>query len=787
MADTNTNGQFMGGNALQTEAAPVMPTPPGYAIPPMYPSYPVQIQGTGGYPSPGAGLISGLQAGQQLVINAQRQRIMNQWWQQQQNAETAKQIQTENLARRAQGQPPLAMPGQPGYTPDELTGAHPGIVDSVVQGAQNLVGRLFGSPTTTSPGAGPSQPQAIPSPPQSQVPQNGPNGQGSPAAMQQGGPVPSTASPASRFSGVNDSHQALPGVSGYDQGGVVSTAQDGGTGTPAVLPPAALPMPAAPIQGAGGYPSSGAGLVSGMQAGQQIAGGAVDTAHLNAQYANTQTAQQAMTDTIEGMAQKLDAAALDDNGIPKGTYGIAPPPPGTPAAGAAPTPPVPSGTPPESAAAMKAATAAAADPNAQAGVPQQSPSQSGKPHSLTPDFWDGVNNDAVQAAALAARAGQDPNQVYHSLIAMRNTFFQGEVLKNLSAANVALMNGDQKSAEKAIKNVYYYFPDGNELQTHRGPNGELQYQDPIHPTGADGKPNYVDVTAQHLQILGQAALDPMQVATTLQQYRMLPFNMSLAQLKAQGAYATGAGRQAWGQAALVKSQSDAGRVASQNYRDLSAADLDRARAASSGYALRLIQGMRLDPTAAKAANDAASAVDNLALGPSQQVPVTDAQGNPSLSPAAGHVVHDTNRADPSLSHASAQDIAQVKAWAAGLVAANPRGMTPQSAASVAAQAYRQAKTTHKGSNGKATPDVMIDSQRGAIHIWNAKARQWVNYPLTQGTALPMGSVPAGIFTMAAGGTGSAPSAAIPPQSSGGADFSNPPTWMNNDDASDSAP
>lgn len=444
-----------------------------------------------------------------------------------------------------------------------------------------------------------------------------------------------------------------------------------------------------------------------------------------------------------GMARRASAWNAHANEARHGTRGV---PTGTQGVPVPPTPQVPPGTPPES---VAAAQAAASDPNARRGVPQQSPSQSGKPHSLTPEWWDNVNNSIAQASAAAARAGQDPAQVSQSLTAMRNSFFQGEVLKNLSAANVALMNRDQAAVEKAIRNVYYYFPDGRDLQVHRGPKGELQYQDAINPTKADGSPNYVDVMAQHLQILGQAALDPMQVANTLQQYRMLPQHAACAD--------EGSGRARYGPrmggVGAGCARSFPGGCAACCFAELPR-PVRRGPRPRQGGEQRIraapdsCQAMRLDPTAAKAANDAAQQVDTLALGPPRQVPDTDSAGDPNLSVAAGKVIHDTSRADPALSRASAQDIAQVKAWAAGLVAGNPRGMTPQDAAATAAEAYRRSKATHPGPDGKPVNDVQIDRQRGMLHVWDKRYKGWRNYPLAQGTALPMGSVPPGLFSLA---------------------------------------
>lgn len=823
------DGRFMGGDV---NALPVQyPQLGNYGVPP--PGYPVQIQGTGGMPSKGAGLISGIQAGQNIAGNA----IAAHRGTQQYNAQQA--------ARKASADATGAATAAPGAAPP---GVNPEVHQTLVQGAitglKNLFGMGAGGPPATSPGGAT---QAIPSPPQSQVPQNGPNGQGSPAAMQEGGPVtpdfmsvPPMGHPAGS---VGTSHQAIPGISGYEDGGPV---QD-------------TPQPVGPIQGTGGMPSPGAGLVSGMGAGQQIAANAINAHRGTVQYNADQNARQAsaaatsmsLQQHVESIAHDLHSHALNDDGQPNHSAGLpgpaaggnnpldtpaqlaaadklpGGPPPSNPAADNAPAiPPQPGAAPPQQAAASpppgttppagappqqnpQAAMAAAAkqapeaaasvsavaqaaqDPNAKAGIPQQSPDESNKPHSLTPDYWDNINDKISKAAQAAAMAGQDPNQVFHSLTAMRNSFFQGQVLKNLSAANMALQTGDMQSVEKAMKNVYYYFPDGKDLSLHHSDDGTLQYQDPINPfvdkdgkpTQQDtGKPNFVNVDAQHIQLLGQAALDPMTVANTLQNYRMIPFNMRMKEMEEQSKMLTAQGRSDWGQAAVGKANADLQRVPYQNLKDLDAAYLDRAKAQSSAYALKLIQAQKLDPAAQRAVQQTNQLVDNMVLGPPTQAPLEDKDGNPSLSPSAGRVVHDPARVPKEYQNINAVDLATVHAWASGLVAANPQGMTPQDAASVAGEAYRRGKATHKGPDGKDQSDVMVDRQQNLLHVWDNATKQWRNYPMASGSAMPLGSVDPSLLNMASGGASS--QGAIPPQASN--DSSNPPSWVTNDDADSSA-
>ena len=449
-------------------------------------------------------------------------------------------------------------------------------------------------------------------------------------------------------------------------------------------------------------------------------------------------AQQATAGLMESFAQHLNDGALDDKGVPNGQQGI----PSNPA---------------------QVLQSVANNPAAAKGIPEDGPSGS-QPHSLTPDYWDRSDQLIAKAAQSAALAGHDPNQVSQSLEAMRTSFIQSHFLRNLASANVASMSNtpeSQAALEQSLHNAYYYLPDGKNLKLSRGDDGKLQYQDPFHPTGADGKPNMVPVTPEHIQLLGQAALNPMNFAAALQQYRMAPINAQIAQqeanaktLTATGEYKRGAGIEAGGQARL-------GEVASTNVKNLSQAQLDQAKAQSSQWALKFLNGMKLDPTAERAVLATTQLTDSMFLGPPKQVPDVDGQGSPNMSPAAGKVIHDSSRVPKEFQNASAPDLAQVKGWAAGLVAANPRAMTPQQAVSIAGHAYSQAKATHPGPDGKPVHDVMVDQTTHTMHVWDTQSKRWNNFPMADGTATPLGSVPSSIFQMASGGLGGA----IPPQGS----------------------
>jgi hypothetical protein len=430
--------------------------------------------------------------------------------------------------------------------------------------------------------------------------------------------------------------------------------------------------------------------------------------------------------------------------------GAAPPaaPPGGAPAGPPPNPDAAPGTngeskTPQDQASQTALTTAAQKTQAAGGAPEQSPMESGKvAHSLTPEWFAENDRLMMKAVQAAQMAGHNPKEVLETLIATRNGFLQTGMLRNLSAASIAAQNGDQDALEKAMRNVYYYFPDGKDLTIKRQ-GGQVMYQDPFQPqrakVTADGKPimgkdghheqepNFVPITAQHLQVLGQAMLDPMKVGTIINETLSSRSKIALETAEAEAKKTTAHGEEMKGAGYLARGQADLAKVASTNVKSLAEAQLAQAKAVTSGWALRNLQrNQRLDPTVLKGAQAAAGGMDDLFLGRKTSVPTTDPEGNPSLSPAAGKVVHDPKSVQKAFVDATPSDIAYSKGLAAGIYAANARGgMQPAQATDLAAQFHIRRNSSHPSAvnKGKQDPDVWVHAD-GRAGIWNPSTKKY---------------------------------------------------------------
>lgn len=669
-------------SGLQTDAAPAMPAPDSD-----YPYMPVStytpIQGTGGYPSPGAGLISGLEAGMNVTSAFQANRRRAQSYNLDQLANTSKMIDTLNIARQKQGLAPLANIGDPGFNSNELT---PYLSQSVTPNP--LMSGIKAAGSSIS---------------------NGAQKLASALGFQRGGPVPVNRPSPLPFlapeepNGVGVSHQAEPGISGYAAGGPVG-------------PPAMSATPA----GAAMPDATGVGPVVPSAIPPQVAAAPGGTAAQPA---------PSLADLTNAYAIALHHSALNDDGVPNHIA-------------ASSQPGIPSGA------------------GGSAGAQYPAPGQA---HSLTTDFWDATDHDAMMASAFAARAGQDPNQMYHALTAMRNSFYQGQVLKQLSAAQLALQNGDQQSVTKALQGLYYYMPDGRDMTLRRNAQGQIEYQDPIQPyLDKDGKPttglpgsnqgvkeNFVPVTAQHLQLLGQAALDPMAVSGMQLRMRMIPFEMKQAELQTQakvltgqGTFLRGQGISAEGAANAQKAQAEAARVASENYLDLSLADRARAQAVSQRLVGSMLSGARLNPQLQANVASTLKLLDGALTGTPQATDPNNLAG--------GKVVPNANTVPPGLRNISRTDRAQLQATASSLAAT---GMAPAQAMNIALQSYLLRNQTHpaqfdkseyaRRNKGGPIPNVIPDASTGKLHIWDSSVHAWRDYAM-----LPQGA------SMLAGGSGS---------------------------------
>ena len=491
---------------------------------------------------------------------------------------------------------------------------------------------------------------------------------------------------------------------------------------------------------------------------------------------------------VEDVFHHIHSGNLDDNGVPNGqqtpagiptagaapgTTGAAPagappgspvptappgpgavPPGAAPAAAAAPPPaagaapaaaaPAPGGAPAAGAAPVQqAATAdavktAAADPKANAGIPEKSPAGSSQPHSLTPAYWQESDARISKAVAAAARAGMDPTQVYSSLTALRTSNIQGHVLKNLAAANTALLNGDEDSVRKALENVNYYLPNGQGMtfknataaDAAKDPSvqpGQLMYRNPMFGLyGHQGEPEFTSVTPQHLQLLGTAALDPMNVQNTILKTYSAQATAQKEMLQAQGEANTGLGRLQWGAAQYMKENREnqmmtyrAKLIGSQiDYNEAHAGQADRSPLGSNGLpkiTTSTLMGVQ---------KQAADYVDSITQGQPVSQPVRDANGDLSLSPIAGHSARDMTRVPPVFQGLTPAQQENTKIFAGEIAAANlgRPGMDVTKAADLAARITRYQANPTKGvhmnpETKKPEKDVVIDRAKGVAHIW----------------------------------------------------------------------
>lgn len=681
--------QFMGGS---TDAAP-------YGVPP---PTGVNIQGTGGYPSPGAALISGLAAGQNLAGNAIENYRGRQQYEQEQGAQAAAQKAinaTPTNADQAQN-----------------AAAHQSFLSSVGAGLRHIGSGLenfFGGGASPAPSGG-----AIPSPAATAAPAGIPAPSGIPAGANP------QAAPAQAPQMLATGGKVL---GGYDS------------------PSAALPNPEMMADGgpvpAAGYPNPGMAATQGALAGQQVAGNAIAAARGAQQYQQDQAAriaaQQAITGAVPGgpstaeshpveqFAQHLHDVALNDAGVPNGKQGI-------------------TGVTPQ-----QNLVATASNPAAAQGIPERSPTESRKtsdtPHSITPDWWDQSDQLMRDAVGAAARAGHDPSQTLDALNHVRTSFIQGHVLRNLSAASVALQNGDNDAVEKALRNANYYLPNGQDLNVEKNGQGQLVYQNPLHPfldsnnmpTDQDtGKPNMIPVDQAHLQYLGTAMLDPMKVNDLVLGARAAGAKMQLETARAQAALTTAEGARLRGEGAFATGAARLKTAGSQI--GLNDAHAQYYSAAASRQMELASQG---DKNSYKAGEDAAHGIFSLAQGLPTTVPVTDAKGNPTLSPAAGKTIRDPSKIPVGLQGKSPEQVMQISSLAGEIASANAGRMPTATAQQIAIEIYNNNGATHRDpASGKPVGNVVIDKTRKFGHFWNG--RSWIPFRMTPttGGALASGQV-----------------------------------------------
>ncbi len=471
-----------------------------------------------------------------------------------------------------------------------------------------------------------------------------------------------------------------------------------------------------------------------------------------------------------GAAQPAPVQPNAAGSVGAGQPGSPPPqagaPPTAPAAGSSPASPqqaVAAGT--QKAATVAAVKDAAADPAAQQGIPQDSPAESGKPHSLTPEYWRNLEQKKVAAVKAMIGTGMDPAQAYQSLTALQTSHFQGQILKQLSAANVALQNGDEKSVKQALSNVNYYLPNGQGMTFRKASAsdaaadttgntkvGQLMYRNPMYGLyGHQGEPEYTSVTPQHLQLIGAAALDPRTVQETMLKTYSAQAQAQKEMLQAQGEFMTGQGRQAWGNAAATNAQLAQQMAPVKQFLTKMTGLKNAAEAGwyerrtsgpgASGQPKVTMASIQSAQKAALAAVDANSQ-GNLTSVPAQE-PSLDANGQPvmgpdgkpqmrpSLSPAAGRSIHDPGKIPTLYQNMTPDQIAATRGFAGTFAASNP-GLSPQDAADLGARVARAGTaknpSVHMNPQTKQVEkDVAPDPKNNSIHIWvgNGYRTIWV--------------------------------------------------------------
>jgi hypothetical protein len=374
----------------------------------------------------------------------------------------------------------------------------------------------------------------------------------------------------------------------------------------------------------------------------------------------------------------------------------------------------PDGTPIpiEQGATIAATTAAATDPSASAGIPQDSAKKS-KKHSMTREDDDELEERIMEATRAAALAGHDPQEVYKSLSSIKTAHYQGNILKNLNAAGVALQRGDTKAVEQALKNVYYYFPDGDELTMKHDAQGRLLYQDPFNPQNEDGSDNYIPVDAAHLQMLGMAAIDSTKLNDAIVGAKTAAVERQAKLQNAQAATDNATTRR--GELEVKQKL-----VPSQIY--LNTAKGAEAEAKSRMDSLRLRLSLKgngqMTKQSQEASDKAARRVFQLAQGQETTVPVLDEKGNPNFSPAAGKTIRDPAKVPTYLKGKSPDQLVTIAATAGNIASANVGRMSQDEAVQIAARLEDARAQYHDTVTGETQPNVRVSKDGNWAQLWN---------------------------------------------------------------------
>lgn len=417
-----------------------------------------------------------------------------------------------------------------------------------------------------------------------------------------------------------------------------------------------------------------------------------------------------LRDIVVGFYDKLHHHTLNDAHEPNGAVS-----PTAALPEASDTAPDGTPIPPQEKATMVAARVAATDPSANAGIPQTPK----KAHSMTAADDDALEDKILAAARTAAAAGEDPAKVYANLSAIKTAHYQGNILKNLNAAGVALQRGDTKAVEQALKNVYYYFPNGEELNLKHDGEGRLLYQDPFQPQKEDGSDNMIPVDAAHIQMLGQAAIDATKLQDTITASKTASTKRQVALANAQANLENAQSNTRNAGAREREAVAHEKLIPSQIYANTAKGAYDEARSKMDNLRLRLALTGRgtLNKNQQAAANDASAAVFSLAQGLPTTVPVLDAKGNPNLSPAAGKTIRDPSKIPEWAKGKSPDQLIAIAGTAGHIAAANLGSISKEEAASLAAQLETQKGQTHEALTGGNQGNVKVDPSGRWVGLW----------------------------------------------------------------------
>ncbi len=422
----------------------------------------------------------------------------------------------------------------------------------------------------------------------------------------------------------------------------------------------------------------------------------------------------------------------------------------------------------------------ATNPEVMAGVPDKTPAQSGKAHSLTPEYWSKLNDMKWEAVKAAKHAGEDPAKVYESLTAMQTAHFQGQVLKQAATASRAFDAGNMDAVTQALKNINYYLPDGQDIDVKKATAADvakdptLKVGDLLHSNpysgmyGHEHEPDYIKVDQAYIQSLGQGALDPQK----MQQAQMGRYTASMeAQEKmttAKGALATGTGRQLvgaaqWKNIGLKEQNQDVTRrlmiAQGDNAESLSRLhDREPVTKANSGapkVSLAQLRGAQDD--AIKYFNDVVQGQNNPVP---TMIPNPDKPGTmmPNSDMHAGTSQHDPKSVPPIFQPMAKNPAMREEAgkMAANIYGSNlgSPGMDKATAAEIGARITTQEAhpTTHPNpATHKQEKDMVFDQANGTVHLWIGNG--WKKYYMTPnviGDDAPAGQ---GIPTQSGGGGG----------------------------------